>query len=111
MKFSGTHRCVSCWDQTLLSDYETPNHFLLQHLQTNHGKARVDGTASQLCDVDHDPDDGPLGAHPLDVISSDAALIGLRAHFLAFDGGAHHGAAGVVTGGMGRESATIEYDP
>ncbi|MCP3903782.1 MAG: hypothetical protein GY715_09120 [Planctomycetes bacterium] len=112
VKFSGAHRCVTCWDQTLLGDYGVPNHFLLQHLQTDHGKARIDGKASQVCDVDHDPGDGPLGAHPLDVISADAPLVALRAHFLVFDGGVDHGAGGIVAGGMGRDgTAIIRYDP
>jgi hypothetical protein len=97
VKFSGTHRCVTCWDQTLLRDYGVPNNFLLSHLQTNNGKARLDGRASEVCDVD--------------VFSVDAALIALRAHFLIFDGGLDHGAAGVMAGGMGGEDATIKYDP
>jgi len=50
VKFSGTHRCITCWDQTLLRDYDIPNHFLRDNLQTDKGKARIDGLASQLCD-------------------------------------------------------------
>jgi len=112
VKFSGTHRCVTCWDQTLLGDYDVPNNFPLQHLQTSNGKARLDGAESQVCDVDVDPDDGPLGSHPLDVVSSDAPLIALRAHFLVYDGGADHGAAGNMVGGMGHDgTAVIRYDP
>ena len=41
-RFSGTERCVTCWDQTLMSNYEVPNNFLRQHLQTDVGKARID---------------------------------------------------------------------
>ena len=26
---SGTTRCITCWDQTLLSAYELPNHFMI----------------------------------------------------------------------------------
>jgi len=49
-KFSGTTRCLTCWDQSLLSSYEWPNNFLLANLQTFVGKARIDGVASVGCD-------------------------------------------------------------
>ncbi|MHC5115149.1 MAG: hypothetical protein ACYTGP_12065 [Planctomycetota bacterium] len=111
VKFSGTHRCVTCWDQTLLGQYDTPNHFLLQHLQTDHGKARFEGLASQLCDVDVDPNDGACGNHPDDVCSEAAPLIAVHARRLTFDGGTDYDAAGGNVVGMGRDAtATIEYD-
>ncbi|MCP5119171.1 MAG: hypothetical protein GY953_50870, partial [bacterium] len=59
VKFSGAHRCVTCWDQTLLSAYDFPNHFLQFNLQTAVGMARIDGLASQDCDFDYDLSDGP----------------------------------------------------
>ena len=46
VRFSGTTRCITCWDQTLLSKYDPPNHFLLANLQTEIGTARVEGMAS-----------------------------------------------------------------
>ena len=49
VKLSGAYRCVSCWDQTLLSEYGIPNHFMPAALQTAFGKARIDGIASALC--------------------------------------------------------------
>lgn len=58
VRFSGTHRCISCWDQTLFSLYgnvgnpgdpQNPNHFLLNILQTDKGKARIDGVDSTVC--------------------------------------------------------------
>ncbi|MCP3902140.1 MAG: hypothetical protein GY715_00775, partial [Planctomycetes bacterium] len=124
VKFSGTHRCITCWDQTLLSDYALSNHFVLAHLQTSRGKARIDGLASQVCDVDVNPNDGvfpplndPPGPndsnHPDDLVSSDVPLIGVAVNFLEFDGGAG-GRAATATNltGMGLDgSAAIKYDP
>jgi hypothetical protein len=49
-QFTGLHRCITCWDQTLLSLYsEASNHFLVGNLQTDKGKARIDGVASTIC--------------------------------------------------------------
>jgi PKD repeat protein len=110
VKFSGTERCITCWDQSLLSDYNVP-HFIIDTLQTDHGKARVDGVESQVCDVDVVPGDGPLGWHPGDIVSEDAALLGVIARLLTFDGGAGgYAAHGTNLVGMGYEPAVIEYD-
>ena len=50
-RFSGTERCIRCWDQVLLSSFASPNHFLISNLQTNKGKARIDGISSGVvCD-------------------------------------------------------------
>lgn len=92
--FSGTHRCITCWDQTLLSFYDSPNHFYLEFLQTDHGKARIEGEAS-------------AGECPESV---DAALLGVAARQLLFDGGLDYAAAGGNLIGMGIEDATILYD-
>jgi hypothetical protein len=94
VKFSGTYRCITCWDQTLLRHYEIPNHFLVEHLQTDHGKARLDGVASPaVCEG-----------------SDAAALLGVTARFLAIDGGVDFATAGTNLQGMGTESAEIHYD-
>ncbi len=51
---SGTTRCITCWDQTLLSAYSVgnglDNNFILADLGTDKGKARIDGQASFECD-------------------------------------------------------------
>jgi hypothetical protein len=94
VKFSGEHVCVTCWDQTLISRYASiPNHFLRLNLQTDHGKARIDGLAAPQC-----------------AGSVDAAMNGVYARILAFDGGAAFGAAGGNLVGMGFQSAQIKYD-
>ncbi len=67
VRFSGTERCVTCWDQTLLGDYDAPNHFLYENLQTDKGKARIDGLGSTVC---------PL--------SQDAPLLGVEAKFVGY---------------------------
>lgn len=46
--FSGTDRCITCWDQTLLSRYDAPNNFIYEDLQTETGTARINGMASSV---------------------------------------------------------------
>ena len=103
VKFSGAYRCITCWDQTLLSDYGIPNHFLIDTLQTAHGKARIDGLESQLCD------ELPLFE------SEDAAILGIVFKILFFDGNNEQtavdlAAAGSNMFGMGTEPAVVKYD-
>jgi hypothetical protein len=100
-----SHRCIACWDQTLLEFYSIPNHFLVWTLQTDQGKARFDGVASPQCNLDLDGD----GVD--DVAAQPAALIGLVAKLLTIDGGAKYAAAGTSLFGMGGESALIKWDP
>ncbi|MEM7227545.1 MAG: hypothetical protein AAF432_01895 [Planctomycetota bacterium] len=122
-KFSGLDRCVTCWDQTLASDYTDDgpsNHLILDNLQTAVGKARIDGLASQICDVDFDPannDDFPFppgpgdNIDPRDVVSQAASLLGVKAHLLTFGAAAApNGAAGGNLVGMGVQSGAIIAD-
>jgi hypothetical protein len=104
VKFSGTHRCVTCWDQTLISRYDPPNHFDKAFLQTDHGKAQIDGHAATVCNVLDDPDT------PEDesVTSVNAAVLGVAARLLRANG--MRAAAGSNLLGMGFENATIEFD-
>jgi hypothetical protein len=109
-KLSGTERCITCWDQTLLSYYGTPNHFWKNNLQTDKGKARIDGLQSQVCDFDDDDDDGlPLGGDPDDIVSSATSLLGVAAKVLDFDG-CDRALAGGNLFGMGNQTATIQVD-
>jgi hypothetical protein len=108
-KFSGTHRCVTCWDQTLLSRYDAPNHFLRMFLQTDHGKARIEGEAADVCDV---PDD-PMTPEDESVTSIDAPLLGVAARHLAINAAppAFTAAAGSNLVGMGLDdTAVVRYD-
>ncbi len=91
---SGTRRCITFWDQTLVSNYDEPNHFWLMHLQTNTGRARIDGESNITC-VDSVP----------------VSLLGIAVRTLSFDVGAtvEHSANNLV--GLGTESASIVFDP
>lgn len=99
-----THLCVTCWTQTMLSNFPPVNQFLLMALQTDHGKTRINGVASALCDLDLDGDFIP------DVISQPAAMSGLTARLLRVDGGAAWSADGTNLFDLGAESAVIRYD-
>ncbi|MGE0481215.1 MAG: hypothetical protein AB7Q17_12155 [Phycisphaerae bacterium] len=97
-RFSGMTRCIECWDQSLVSNYAAPNHMLLQFLQTDKGKARIDGVRSTVCD------------RP-DRLSSAASLLGSYARLLSFEGGLAQAATGDVMVGQGTQAAQIQYDP
>jgi len=120
--FSGTTRCITCWDQTLLSKYGSPNNFLIGSLHTDKGKARVDGVASNVCDppgsccnLSTDPDCFPSADHPqIDLeCSKGAALLGVADKILFFSGpGAlrRQSEAGMTLVGQGTQSASIKRD-
>jgi len=111
IKFTGLDRCVTCWDEALFSRYLAPNHLLVQNLQTNKGKAQIDGLASQVCNVDYDPGDGlALGADPRDVVSSASSLLGLAAKYITFDGAGRRETAGMNLVGMGTQRAQLLAD-
>jgi hypothetical protein len=108
-RFSGTERCVTCWDQTLFSQYDVANNFLRQHLQTDMGKARVDGVASTRCDGPDCIDRGEFG-DPF-ACSFPAAILGVSAKLMEVSGsGCGDAAAGGTLSGMGVEPAAILYD-
>jgi hypothetical protein len=94
VQFSGAHRCVTGWDQTLLSDYGIPNHFFIANLQTDQGWARIEGFESMLC----------WG-------SEDAALLGVAARQLTFDDDFAIDTTGSTFSGRGIEAATIQSGP
>jgi hypothetical protein len=94
VRFSGTERCIGCWDQTRLSLWAFSNHFLLNLLQTDKGKARIDGEGSSLCPG-----------------SVDAPLLGLSVKELTLAGfPAATMRTAVPLVGMGEESGRIWYD-
>ncbi len=119
---SGTTRCITCWDQTLLSQYGNPNNFLLNNLGTDKGKARINGMRSNVCDVNCFADrrlvtdevgiEDILDLLGIDwVCSYDAALMGVEATYLSFTGASTgREAAGTNLFGMGLQRAFIKYD-
>jgi Prealbumin-like fold domain len=94
-RFSGTDRCIPSWDQVLLSRYTDggpANHFWRSVLQTDKGKARLDGVASATrCGED----------------SIDVPLLGLASKVLTFNGSVARAGSGLI--GMGREAGRINY--
>jgi hypothetical protein len=65
---------------------------------------------SALCDFDYDLGDGlPLGADPRDIVSADAALLGLAAKYLTIGADGHARAGGRLIG-MGAQPAVIRHD-
>jgi hypothetical protein len=122
-KFTGLDRCITCWDQTLLSEYGIPNHFFEFNLGTDKGKAQIDGLESQLCDLDYEEDDictqnalaggANSGADedcdPRDIESVAASLLGVVAKHLTFNTG-DYAVAGMNLIGMGTEAAVITAD-
>jgi len=122
-KFSGTRRCVCCWDQTLLSQWvrssAIPNHFKQTALRTDKGKARLEGQQSIECD-DYEGFCGETAAlkrrfcggvaMPLLRGSEDASLLGLATKFLSFDPSDNLATAGMNLVGMGEESAIIHTE-
>jgi hypothetical protein len=119
-KFSGTHRCITCWDQALVSNYDAPRTFLVENLQSDKGKARIDGLGSQVCDINciRGTDGFPV-QEVLDILelpyrcSYDAALLGVAAKVLQFSGtDGRRAMAGSNLVGMGEESGSekIKYD-
>lgn len=94
IRFSGTERCISCWDQTLLSLYDAPNHFVLANLQTDNGKARIDGEASDVCQG-----------------SNNVPMLGIAIKELKYNGNPTPAArTAVPLVGTGEENGRILYD-
>lgn len=94
VRFSGTERCITCWDETLISHYLAP-HMLIQNLQTDKGKARIQNEPS------------PLVCGP----SSESPLLGVAIREYQFLGSPHIEMRSAVTMvGSGDQSARIRYD-
>lgn len=97
IRLSNTVRCVTCWDQSLLRRYDPINNLVRAAMQTDKGKARIDGEASP--DVCRN--------------SVRAPLLGVAVKEMAFLEGAvprgfAHAAMNLV--GQGKETGIIRYD-
>ncbi len=96
--FSGTERCVTGWDLTPLESYTTfgvANHFHVEMLQTDRGKARVQGLASTVCDTDTR-------------LTRREALLGMTLKTLQFE--EWSGKTSVPMSIQGYEAGSINYD-
>lgn len=95
VRFSGTERCIYSWDQEYLSQYTglgLANHFHRWALQTNKGKARIDGLRSPVvCGNESIP----------------APFLGVAARLLDFN--YQHAQAGTTLVGIGQEQGQILY--
>ncbi len=91
-KFSGAQRCITYWDQTLLSNYGS-THFLRDTLQTDNGVARIDGVATPDCTA-----------------SVASPLLGVAMRRLVFQDGRTAARSGENLFGMGSQSALIQAD-
>ncbi|MGB0717465.1 MAG: proprotein convertase P-domain-containing protein, partial [Phycisphaerae bacterium] len=94
--FSGTERCVSCWDQVLLSNFSDINNFIISQLGTDKGKARIDGIYSEQCQAGfccerddeqciEDYEFANLG-FPVPICSESAPLVGVAVKHIAYSG-------------------------
>lgn len=105
-RFSGTRRCISCWDERRLSEYTTggvPNHFLRVNIGTDSAVAEIRGLASRECDE----------LPPFFEVSQSAALLGIAAQSVTFESGADEftETVGGNLVGIGVAPAIIRYDP
>jgi len=93
--------CLIKWDQSLISKWGGA--FLRTNLQTDKGRARIDGIYSQLCNT-VDDDNNPV------LTSGNFPLLGVQAKILTFDSSACAKAGGELVG-SGTQSTCILYDP
>jgi hypothetical protein len=108
LAFTGTTRCVGCWDAKLFSLWGSP--FTKTALQTDKGYVILDGVGDPICDVWEQPFPG---APPVQVVDSiDMALLGVAAHLVDITGGPvpDKGKAGAALRVTGREASSILYD-
>jgi hypothetical protein len=119
-KISGTRHCVFCWDQVELEDIDPVNGFLITNLQTDKGRARIDGVAHNSefvpprCWIDFDDrDELPVGDDPRDILSVDKSMLGVSHSVIAFHGQRQLGEVeetGTHLVGAGTQSAVIQWD-
>ena len=88
--FAGTTRCITLWEQSLLPVYG--NLFLRANLQTNAGRARLDGVGSTQCPG-----------------SEDTPLLGVENRILVFSNGKYE-LTGETLQITGTEFAQLRYD-
>lgn len=93
VKLSGVVRPLECWESERLGSYGFPNHFLLQNLQTDRGKAQLDALGSTQCAS----------------ISLPAPLLGVVSKRIRFSPKTSE-EAGVELAGYGCEEGALLYD-
>jgi len=119
VKLTNQHRCIQCWDSTLLSVYNihSPlqfwipggivNHFVLGNLGSNKGKARFRGVANTACDRLPNPNASPPTPG---LVSVSAPLLGDQVKIVTW--GAANAHSGGELHGLGvRQDGRVEYCP
>jgi cysteine-rich repeat protein len=115
---SGTTRCINQWDQAFLCDYDPPNNFVINNLQTNKGKARIDGVESDVCEICEFirvcGETFPFTCQWIEVCeleSREASLLGVAVKHLYFSCAiVGRAAAGNTLVGQGSESGQVLFD-
>ncbi len=107
-RFSGTARCLTCWDQTLLSDFMgvgviTANHFLRANIGTDKGKARLTGKGGVAC-LDCSTTDVTTDT----VIATEEAILGVANKILVAAAVSHAGSNLTLHGTD--DSASVQWD-
>ena len=103
VKLSGAYACVDCWRQDYTDDLDGADHFNVENLQTDVGKVRIEGLASQLC-----PPFTDAWGHT--ITSAPHSLLGVAKTAIKVDG-SNFGAVGHELFGMGTEGGSLMYDP
>ncbi len=108
-RFSGTSRCLTCWDQTLLGDFMgygvvTANHFLRDNIGTDKGKARLTGLGGVACLDCSTTDD------TTDTVTATAqAILGVAVKIMQAGGGIEEAGSNLTLHGTD-DSATVLWD-
>ncbi|MGE0479227.1 MAG: hypothetical protein AB7Q17_02025 [Phycisphaerae bacterium] len=102
IRFSGTERCIESWDTFKLEDTTGEsglrNHLRLEFLQTDKGKARIDGQRSTVCPPER-PDDPWLNA----------PFLGVSWRLMEFGATMAQEIAGAHLVGVGEQAGQINY--
>ena len=99
VRFSGTERCIFSWDQALLDDdYAVFNHLIRSSLQTDKGKARIDGVRD-IAACSNESIDAPLLGVAAKVLTFQAPGVPDRVDW-----------AGMNLVAMGTQAGFVEYD-
>ncbi len=112
-KFSGTRKCITCWNQTLLSEYvdedSIPNHFVLTTLGTDKGQARITSVFSDECRGAF-PNVAGVPEQPPIMLLSPGPFLGVTNKILSFNAGERIEHAGTTLPGSGTRNGVIVYD-
>lgn len=112
-KFSGTRKCITCWNQTLLSEYvdddSIPNHFVVTKLGTDKGQARITSVFSDECRNVVRTITGQPPVPPV-MLLTPGPFLGVSNKVMSFNAGERIEHAGTTLPGAGARDGVIFYD-